>query len=74
MACNEKASESTQVVELRNILLSMQNQLQRLDLCPPPFQGDLHSYLEAFRRWLINIATRLAEGKFPGTSFLKNFN
>ncbi len=71
---NEKTSESTLLVEIRNLLISIQEQLQSLKLSPPGFQGNTNSYLTAFAEWLLNVSALLAQGKFPNSSFLKGFN
>ena len=71
---NEKNSESTQLVTIRNALLSLQEQLPRLRLAPPSFQGNISSYLKAFEKWLLDIMAPLAQGNFPSTSFLKSFS
>jgi hypothetical protein len=47
----ERSSESTQMVEIRNLLSSLQPKLQILKLKPPPFQPD---YLSHFTKWLLN--------------------
>lgn len=71
---NEKKSESTQLAKIRHLLVSMQEQLQKLKLSPPSFQGDISSYLKAFKEWVLGIASVLAHGKFPSASFLKRFH
>ncbi len=60
----EKYSESTQVVEIRNLLISLQGKLQKLQLTPPSFQGDMGKYLSAFDQWLLNIAGKISQGEF----------
>jgi hypothetical protein len=59
---NEQASESTLAVEIRNILISMQDLLHRLKLSAPPFQSDLSSYLKVFGKWILNITVDLTQG------------
>lgn len=66
----ENDSESTKVVEIRNLLISLQKNLQRLNLTPPHFQIDYHAYLNSFSKWLLEIASKLAQGDFPDKSFL----
>ena len=67
----ENCSESTQVIEIRNVLLMLHPKLQRLNLVPPPLQKGYHDYLNAFRMWLLELTRRLAEGNFPDKLFLK---
>lgn len=61
------SSDSTKVVEIRNLLLSHQKQLQRLNLTPPPMQTNFNAYLNSFGEWLIGIARSLAQGKAGGS-------
>lgn len=66
----ENSSESTKVVEIRNILITHQGNLRRLKLTPPPFQTDFHAYLNTFGEWLLELSRKLAQGDFPNKSFL----
>lgn len=59
----ENLSESTKVVEIRNCLAELEASLQKLELTPPPFQNNFTSYLEAFSKWILKWAARLAEGR-----------
>jgi hypothetical protein len=65
-----KNSESTKIVEIRNLLMASQKNLERLNLIPPLWQADFHAYLNSFSEWLIEIARKLAQGDFPNKSFL----
>jgi len=67
---NENNSESTKVVEIRNLLITLEKNLQRLSLIPPSFQTDFHAYLHSFSKWLIEIVSKLAQGNFPDKFFL----
>jgi hypothetical protein len=66
----QNSSESTKVVEIRNLLIALQKNLQRLSLAPPPFQINFHAYLNSFSEWLLNIVHKLAQGEFSNKSFL----
>lgn len=66
----EKSSGSTRVVEMRNLLISLQKQLNRLSLLPPPFQTDFNAYWNTFSQWLLEMVRKLAQGDFPDKSFL----
>jgi hypothetical protein len=67
----ENSSESTRGVEIRNLLIALQKNLQRLSLTPPSLQTNFHAYLNSFREWLLDIVRKLAQGDFPDKSFLK---
>lgn len=58
----ESSSESTKVVEIRNCLDLIKENLQKLGITPPPIQTNFKFYLESFSEWLIEWASRLAEG------------
>jgi hypothetical protein len=66
----ENSSESTRVVEIRNLLITQQKNLQRLRLTPPIWQNNVHAYLNSFSEWLLEITSKLAKGDFPEKSFL----
>ena len=59
----ENCAASTQVVEIRTCLASLEQPMQRLGLTPPPFSNDFSSYLESFHRWILAWAALIAEGK-----------
>lgn len=61
-------SESTKVVEIRNLLTTLQKKLQRLNLTPPTFQTDFHAYLNAFDEWLLEIVRKLSLGDYIETT------
>lgn len=67
----ENSSESTKVVEIRNLLMTLQKQLERLDLTPPPWQTNFSAYLHTFHNWILEIVRKLADGDLPDKSFLK---
>lgn len=66
----ENSSESSKTVEIRNLLIDLQKNLQKLRLSPPSLQTNLHDYLNSFFEWLFEIVKKLAEGNFPNKSFL----
>lgn len=51
----QKSSESSQVIEIQNLLISLRTKLKKLNLVAPSFEGDVSHYLYSFRQWLINI-------------------
>jgi len=59
----ENKSESTQVVQVRNTIIGLEQMLKRLRLEPPSFQSDLPAYLNAFSEWALDIIETLAFGK-----------
>jgi hypothetical protein len=64
-------SESTRIVEIRNLLIASQNKLEVLGLTPPFWQGNLGTWRDAFGEWLIKIASQLAKGDFSDRSFCR---
>lgn len=64
------SSESTQVVEIRNLLMSFEEDLKRLNLTPPPWNNNFQAYLNLFSEWLLDITGKLAKGNFPNKFFL----
>ncbi len=66
----EKSSESTKVVEIRNLLTTLQKELHKLNLTPPPFQPNLPAYWKSFSEWLLEIIGKLAYGNITDKSFL----
>ena len=61
----QQSSESTQVIEIRNIMISLEDKLKKLELRPVTFQNSLQEYLTEFRKWLLILAKKLAQGDFP---------
>ncbi len=57
----EKKSDSTKIVEIRNVLMDMEEQLTQLNLTPPPMQPDFHIYWDSFCNWILGILPSLAE-------------
>lgn len=53
---------TTQVVAIRNLLISQSNQLQRLHLTPPEWSNNFQEYYNAFSNWLIDLVKRLSKG------------
>ena len=64
------SSESTQVVEIRNLLMNFQEDFKRLNLTPPLWHNNFQEYLNLFSKWLLDIAGKLAKGNFPDNFFL----
>jgi hypothetical protein len=58
------SSESTQVIEIRNLLISLHDKLKKLKLTPPPFDTDISKYLGTFAEWLLNTIQKMAQGDF----------
>jgi hypothetical protein len=59
----ENSSESTKVVEIRNLLITLQKHLHRLNITPPPLQNNFKAYLNSFSKWLLEIVRPLAQGQ-----------
>jgi hypothetical protein len=60
----ESSSESTQVVEIRNLLLVLHEKLKKLKLTPPIFERDFSKYLSSFAQWFLNTISKLSQGDF----------
>jgi hypothetical protein len=66
----ENSSESTKVVEIRNLLITLQKHIQRLNITPPPLQTNFQAYLNTFSEWLLEVVRQLAQGNFPNKFLL----
>lgn len=64
----EKSSESTQVVEIRNLLITHDEKLKKLNLTPPSFEGNVPKYLHSFDKWILNIVHKISQGNFEQLS------
>ena len=58
----EKKSESTKLVEIRNLLSNLETSLRKLNLTPPPLQADFEAYWNAFAEWILRFLESLARG------------
>lgn len=56
----EKKSQSTRVVEVRNVLRGIEDQLKRLKLAAPPMQSDFQLYWDSLSEWTLGILPALA--------------
>lgn len=61
---NANNSESTGVIEIRNTLISLQEDLKRLNLTPPSWRNNIQDYLQRFNEWLLDVTGKFAEGDF----------
>lgn len=61
---NEKSSESTQVIEIRNVLITLHEKLKKLKLTPPSIGGDISTYLKSFEQWLLDKVRNISQGVF----------
>lgn len=64
------SSDSTKVIEIRNLLMTFQKQLKRLNQTPPPWHNNFQVYLSLFSEWLIDMMYKLSRGNFPDKLFL----
>lgn len=60
----ENYSESTRVVEIRNLLIEHKDDLDKLGIISPVFQRGFQEYLTAFDNWLMRIFDKFAHGDF----------
>lgn len=51
----EKKSDSIKIVEIRNVLMDIENQLTKLNLVPPSMQLDFQIYWDSFCNWILGI-------------------
>jgi hypothetical protein len=49
------ATVGQQVVEMRNVLDGMEEQLSRLKLADPPMQSDFQMYWDSLSKWILEI-------------------
>lgn len=64
------SSKTTQAIEIRNLLITRESHLKRLNLSPPVWKNDYQAYLDSFGEWLIDIVSKLASGEFPSNLYL----
>ncbi|MFV0340965.1 MAG: hypothetical protein ACK5MA_10150 [Parachlamydiaceae bacterium] len=54
-------SESTQAIEIQNLLISMHPKLKKLKILPPSFDGDFSKYMNSFNQWLLDFSSQMSE-------------
>lgn len=52
------------VIDMRNLLNKLSNQLLQIKLNPPPLQNDFEAYWSSIIKWLFEITRKLAQGEF----------
>lgn len=67
----EDSSLGVRVVDMRNLLNRLSNQLLQIQLTPPPLQKDLETYWNSVAKWLLEITHKLAQGDFVDKSCFK---
>lgn len=50
----ENKSAAIKTVEIRNLLIRLEDKLDKVNLTPPPFKGDLEQYWDSFSSWMLN--------------------
>ena len=55
----ERKSQNIRVVEIRNVLDGMKDQLNRLKLTAPPMQSDFQKYWDSLSEWILGILPSL---------------
>ncbi len=58
----ETKSESTKMVEIRNLLIKLESPLRQLNLSPPSILADFEAYWKAFAEWILQFLEPLARG------------
>jgi hypothetical protein len=61
-ACLQAVEESpigVRVIDMRNLLIQLSNQLLQLKLTPPPFQKNLEAYWNSVTEWILDFSSKL---------------
>lgn len=58
------SSESSQVIEIQSLMISIHPKLKNLKILPLSFDGDISKYMNSFNQWLIDFSSKMAEGNF----------
>lgn len=59
-----KLSESSQVIEIQNLMISIHPKIKNLKIPLPSFDGDISKYMNSFNQWLIDFSSKMAGGNF----------
>ncbi len=57
----QDSSESTQVVEIRNLLASLHERLKTLKSTPPSFEGNIPQYMNSVSQWLLSLTSKMLD-------------
>lgn len=60
----ENTPVGIRVIDMRNLLKKLSNELQQIHLAPPPLQDNLEAYWENAVKWILEFSTSLAQGDF----------
>lgn len=55
----KNSSESTQTIEIQNLLISIHSKLKKLQISPPSFDGDISKYMRSFNQWLMDFSYQI---------------
>lgn len=54
------------VIDMRNLLNKLSNQLLQIKLSPPPLQNDFEAYWNSVIKWILDLSASLSQGEFKG--------
>jgi len=58
----EDAPVGVRVIDIRNLLNELSNQLLQMKLLPPPLQNDFEAYWSNVTKWFLEVTHKLAKG------------
>lgn len=58
---SETKADSSKVVELRNVLVSLEGAFQQLGLKAPPLQSDFTAYWKTFSEWILKLLNQVTK-------------
>lgn len=61
----ENTAIGVRVIDMKNLLDNLSDQLLQIQLAPPPLQNDFEAYWSSIEKWLLEITHRLARGLYP---------
>lgn len=62
----ENTSIGVRVIDMRNLLNKLSNQLLQIKLTPPPLQNDFEAYWSSITKWILDFSASLAKGELKG--------
>ncbi len=60
----EGKSTSTKIIEMQNTIKQFMHTLIQLNVCPPPFNADVHHSWHTFSEWILKLIRSYVEGDF----------
>lgn len=69
----ENKSENIKTIEICNLLKNLENEIIRLNLNAPKLEEDFGSFLNSFRKWLLDLVGKLSTADFEKNGLLANY-